>query len=309
MGIPEIINSLAMIFIMIIPGIVLSKKGIINEEHSKGISSIVVNLTWPCLVISAMQIPYSKQTLLDCGYIFIIMFVAFALAFVLSYLIVKFVKFEIEKSYLFTFMLIFGNTGFIGIPVINALYGKNAVFYASIVEMVNNIFLFTIGIILIQLSAGVRAKVNLKGMLTPGMFGVIIGFVLFLFNFELPGFLGDSINIIGAATTPLSMIVIGVQLGHINIKELFGEKSLYLLSFFKLLIIPAAVLLMLRFGFKDVSLLAKVIILEFAMPVAACTTIFSQQYNGDVAFSTKGVMLTTILSIITIPIFAVLLTL
>jgi predicted permease len=206
-------------------------------------------------------------------------------------------------------MVIFGNTGFIGIPVINALYGKNAVFYASIVEMVNNIFLFTIGIILIQLSAGVKAKINLKGMLTPGMFGIIIGFALFLLNLELPGFIGDSISIIGAATTPLSMIVIGVQLGHISIKELLGDKNLYLLSFMKLLIIPAAVFLLLRFGLKDVSLLAKVIIIEFAMPVAACTTIFSQQYNGDVAFSTKGVMLTTIFSIITIPIFAVLLTL
>jgi hypothetical protein len=194
-------------------------------------------------------------------------------------------------------------------PKYNALYGKNAVFYASIVEMVNNIFLFTIGIILIQLSAGVKAKINLKGMLTPGMFGIIIGFALFLLNLELPGFIGDSISIIGAATTPLSMIVIGVQLGHISIKELLGDKNLYLLSFMKLLIIPAAVFLLLRFGLKDVSLLAKVIIIEFAMPVAACTTIFSQQYNGDVAFSTKGVMLTTIFSIITIPIFAVLLTL
>jgi hypothetical protein len=306
-GISEIINSLAMIFIMIIPGVILSKKDMINENQSKGISTIVVNLTWPCLVINAMQIAYSKQTLLNCGYIFIIMLAAFALAFALSYFIVKVIKLKVEEAYLFAFMLVFANTGFIGIPVINALYGKDAVFYASIVEMVNDIFLFTIGIILIQLSAGAKTKINLKGMLTPGMFGIVIGFGLFLFNYRLPGFIGGSIDLIGAATTPLTMLIIGLQLGHINIKELLGDMNLYLLSFMKLLVIPGAVLLLMRFGLGDDSLLAKVTVLEFAMPVAACSTIFSQQYESNVTFATKGVLLSTLFSVITIPIFAILL--
>ncbi|WP_027398175.1 AEC family transporter [Anaerovorax odorimutans] len=307
MGISEIINSLAMIFIMIIPGILLSKKDIINENQSKGISTIVVNITWPCLVISGMQIPFSKETLISCGYIFIIMIVAFALAFALSYVSVKLIKLKIEKAYLFTFMLVFANTGFIGIPVINAIYGKKAVFYASMVEMANDIFIFTIGIILIQLSAGEKAKINLKELISPGIFGIIIGFCLFLFNYKLPGFLGESVNMIGSATTPLTMLVIGLQLGQINIKELLGDLNLYLLSFLKLIIIPGVVFLLMRFALNDISLLAKVIIIEFAMPVATCTSIFSQQYNSDVPFATKGILLSTVFSIITIPIFAILL--
>lgn len=187
--------------------------------------------------------------------------------------------------------------------------GGTIVFYASIIEMVNDIFLFTIGIILIQLSAGSKKQINLKGMLSPGMFGIVIGFGLFLFNYQLPDFLAGSINLIGAATTPLTMLVIGLQLGNIVIKELFENITLYILSFMKLLVIPGAVLLLMRYGLRDFSLLAKVIIIEFAMPAAACATIFSQQYDSDVTFATKGVLLSTIFSIITIPIFAILLTL
>lgn len=303
----ESLNSLVMIFVMIIPGIILSKKNVITVEQSEGINNIVANLTWPCLVIDAMQISFSKEILKDCGYSFVIMVVVFLAAFLIGLLVVKFLKIKKHQGYIFTFMLIFANTGFMGIPVINALYGKEAVFYASIVEMVNDVFLFTVGIMLIQMSAGAERKMNLKSLLTPGMAGVVIGFLLFLFNFQLPGFLGDSIQIIGAATTPLTMILIGLQIGRIPLKSLVGDINMYVLSFFKLLIIPAIVFVIMVFLLKDTSVLAKVIIMEFAMPVASCTVIFSQQYKGDVAFATKGVLLSTVLSIVTLPIFTIIL--
>jgi len=306
-GTLESLNSLIMIFIMIIPGIILAKKNILSIEQSEGISSIVANLTWPCLVVDAMQISFSKQILKDCGYAFVIMVVVFIAAFLLGLVLVKFLKMKKHQQYIFTFMLIFANTGFMGIPVINALYGKEAVFYASIVEMVNDIFLFTVGIMLLQMSVGANKKMNLKSLLSPGIIGVVIGFMLFLFNFKLPGFLGNSVSIIGAATTPLTMIAIGLQIGRISIKELLGDINMYILSFVKLLIIPAIVFVIMIPLLGNVSVLSKVIIMEFAMPVAACTTIFSQQYKGDVKFATKGVLLSTIFSIVTLPIFTIIL--
>lgn len=307
MGILESLNSLAMIFIMIVPGFIFAKKNMLSEEQSLGITSVVVNLTWPCLVIDAMQIPFSKEILGNCGYAFVVMTVIFILALVISIGLVRVLKMERARRYLFTFMIIFGNTGFIGIPIINALYGKDALFYASIVEMVNDVFLFTVGIMLIQMSAGQQKKMEISGLLTPGMAGVVIGFLLFLFDFQLPGFIGDSIGIIGGATTPLSMLAIGFQIGKMNFKEIFGDVSIYVFSFAKLIVIPAIVFVIMVVLLKDVSLLAKVIILEFAMPTAACTTIFSQQYGSDVGFATKGVLVSTLFSIATLPIFTILL--
>ncbi|MGI6736503.1 MAG: AEC family transporter [Anaerovoracaceae bacterium] len=303
----ESLNSLVMIFLMIIPGIILAKTRVIGEEGSLGINSLVANLTWPCLVIDAMQLPFSTQILRDCGYSFIIMAAVFAAAYLIGRLVVRLLRMDRSQGPIFTFMLIFANTGFMGIPVIKALYGNRAVFYASIVEMVNDIFLFTVGIMLIQMSAGAERKMNLKALLSPGMFGVIIGFLLFLCNVQLPGFLGKSVAMIGDATTPLTMILIGLQIGRMPLRDLIGDLRMYLLSACKLLLIPLIVFVVMVFLLHDTSLLAKVLIMEFAMPVASCTVIFSQQYHADAGFATKGVLLSTVLSIATLPVFTILL--
>jgi len=307
MGAAQILNSLVMIFIMIIPGIILKKKNIIDDGQTRGISAVLVNVTWPCMVIDAMQMPYSDEVFSGSKYIFMLLVIIFLLIFAVAAATVKGLRLKRAQAGILAFMLIFGNTGFIGLPVMNALYGKEAVFYASMVEMANDILMFTVGIMLIQISAGAETKFRLKEFLSPGIFGVIIGFALFLMGITLPEFLGKSVSVIGAATTPLSMIVIGSQLGGIRLKELAGDKSIYAASFIKLLIVPAIALLIVRFAFGDVSLLAKVVIMSFAMPGAACTVIFSQQYNSDADFAAKGVLMSTLFCLATIPVFAVLL--
>jgi hypothetical protein len=307
MGAAQILNSLVMIFIMIIPGIILKKKKIIDDSQTKGISAVLVNVTWPCMVIDAMQMPYSDEVFNGTKYIFMLLIIIFLLIFLVAALTVKGLRLKRTQAGILAFMLIFGNTGFIGLPVMNALYGKEAVFYASMVEMANDILMFTIGIMLIQVSAGAETKFRLKEFLSPGIFGVIIGFALFLLGITLPEFLGKSVSVIGAATTPLSMIVIGSQLGGIRLRELAGDRSIYAASFIKLLIVPAIALLIVRFAFGDVSLLAKVVIMSFAMPGAACTVIFSQQYNSDADFAAKGVLMSTLFCLATIPVFALLL--
>lgn len=307
MGIIEILNSLAMIFIMIIPGFILRKNKMIDEHQTKGLSSVIVNVTWPCLVIDAMQISYSSEIFEGCKYIFFILLIIFIVIFVIAAFVVKAFKIERSQGGILAFMLIFGNTGFIGIPVINALYGKQAVFYASMVEMANDILIFTIGVMLMQISAGLKTKLNFKQFLSPGIFGVLIGFALFLANISLPGFLGKSVSIIGAATTPLSMFVIGSQLGDIKFREITGDRSIYVAGLVKLLIVPALAFFIVRIIFGDVSLLGTVVIMSFAMPAAACTVIFAQQYKGDAKFAAKGVLMTTLFCLITIPVFALLL--
>lgn len=305
MGTIESLTSLIMIFIMIIPGLIMSRKGVITVHQTQGINSVVANVTWPCLVINGMQIPFSEEILWDSGFIFLAIIAVFLVAFLLGKVITKWLALNKAREYLFVFMLLFANTGFMGIPVTKAILGKEALFYASILEMVQDIFLFTLGIMLLQISAGRKVRADIKQFLSPGLIGVLIGFLLFIFGIRLPGFLGKSIEIIGNATTPLSMIVIGLQLGRMKWKELVGEGSIYILSALKLLIVPALTALVMFYWVGETSLMAKVIVLEMAMPVAACSTIFSMLYKGDVEFATKGVLLTTLFSILTLPIFTV----
>lgn len=301
----SILSSLIMIFLLIVPGIFFKKRNIITENQNDAFSSLVVNLTWPCLVIDAMQMEFSMQVLKHSIYMLVVALIVFAILILISFPLSKVLRLSRTKQYLTVFMLIFGNTGFLGIPVIKALYGSDAVFYAAILEMINDILMFTIGIILIQISTGAELKVSPKQLLSPGLAGVAIGLILFLLNLQLPQLLAGSIEMIGAATTPLTMFVIGYQLGGLKMKEIVGEWQVYVISLAKLLLVPTITLLLVKFWAGDFSLLEKVLIISFAMPVASATAIFSQQYKGETAFATKTVLLSTVLSIVTIPVFAI----
>ena len=252
-----------------------------------------------------MQMKFSLQILKDSAYILVVCLLILAIIFAISFPVAKLIKLPKTKQYLTVFMLLFGNTGFIGIPVIKALYGTDAVFYAAIVELINDILIFTVGILLIQLSAGANLKVGFKQFINPGLIGVIIGLVLFLLNIQLPNLIGGSIEMIGNATTPLTMFCIGFQIGGLKFKEIAGDFQVYAICFVKLLIVPVLTLLVVKLWAGDFSMLEKVLIIGFAMPVGAVASIFSQQYKGEAAFATKSVLLSTVLSLITIPIFAI----
>ncbi|HIU96546.1 MAG TPA: AEC family transporter [Candidatus Copromorpha excrementipullorum] len=305
MVISEILTSLVMIFLLIIPGIIFRKKDIISAAQSDGISSLAVNITWPCLVVDAMQMDFSAAVLKDSGYMMAAAMVVFAMTAVVTLVLSKLLRLDNGKRYITAFMLLFGNTGFIGIPVIRALYGTEAVFFAAILEMVNDVVIFTIGMMLIQMSAGAKLRFEPKLFLNPGLIGVIVGLLLFLLDIRLPEVIGGAVEMVGDATTPLTMFLIGYQLGGLKAKEILKDASIYVISFTKLLIVPVLALIVLRVAVGDFSLLEKVLIMSFAMPAGSVSVIFSQQYRGETAFATKTVLLSTLFSIVTIPVFAV----
>lgn len=303
----ESITSLAMIFVMIIPGIIAAKTNMIREDQNHVVSSIVVNITFPCLIVDALQVEYAPDLFSDIGKVAAIVLGTFFLAVAIGIVMRKTMKMEGGTDYIVMFMLIFSNCGFMGMPIVNAIYGKDGLFYASLLEMVSDIFMFTVGIMLIQAAAGQKMKMELKGLLTPGFISVLIGIALLFTGTSLPGFLGDSVEIIGSATSPLSMIAIGLQLGHMKFKDLIGDYRMYIVSAVRLIVLPMVAFVVLVLIMGNTSLLVKVMVLEIAMPAAACSTLFSQQYGADADFATKGVMLSTVLSIFTLCIFVVLL--
>lgn len=305
MLISSILTSLIKIFIMIIPGIFFRKKNYITDEQNNGVTSIVVNLTLPCLVIDAMQMEFNAQVLSDSLHMFVMAMAVFLVSGIAALLISSAMKFSRNKQYLTIFMMIFGNTGFIGIPVIKAVYGTDAVFYSAIVELINDLLLFTIGVMLIQLSAGVKLKMDPKQMLSPGFLGVLIGLLLFVLNIQLPAVLGDTIEVIGNATTPLTMFAIGVQLAGMKFWEIAGDWKVYIIAAMKLLLVPLIALGIVKLWVGEFTLLEKVLVIGFAMPVASCSSIFSQQYKGETEFATKNVLISTVCSVIAIPIFAI----
>ena len=305
MLITSILTSLIKIFILILPGLLFRKKDIISDAQNSGLSSIVVNLTWPCLVIDAMQIPFDSQVMTDSARITVVTLIIFAVLAIASIPLVKMLRVSKTKQYLIMFMFLFGNTGFIGLPVIKPLYGSDALFYAAIVEVINDILLFTVGIMLIQLSAGAKLRMDPKQIISPGLIGVFIGLILFLLNIRLPDVIAQPIAMVGDATTPLTMFVIGGQLAALRFRDIACDWKVYGVIFMRLLVIPLIALGIVRLCMGEFTLLEKVIVISFAMPAAAASAIFSKQYKGEEAFATKSVLMTTVCSILTIPVFAI----
>lgn len=305
MATTEIIISLVKLFLMIIPGYLLGKSKVMSEEQSKGLSTVIVNVTWPCLIVISLQRQFSKELCINMGILAAAMVCAIIIAFILSRILGRFMKLDKSKTYLMIFMLLFGNTGFMGIPVCTVLYGSEGTFYAALVDAVQDVFIFTVGILLIERSTGKHIGLSIKHFLTPGVASIVVGLGLFIAGITLPEIISVPMDTVGSATSPLAMIVVGFQLGQLNLKELVSDKSLYIMSSVRLIIIPLIFLVGVILIFPEMNVLCKVLVVEMATPVAACATIYAQQYGGDVGFATKGVMQSTVLSIITLSAFAV----
>lgn len=306
----DIIAALAKTFIIILPGYIVTKLGIINSQHTAGMSSLITCVTYPCLVITAMQMEFSMQVLNNCKYVVLIFLGAVICALIVSKIISKIVKLPPERAGIFAFMLVFGNTGFIGLPVLNGLLGSEAVFYGALCDSSYDIFMFTIGITLIRNGASdddMSLGQTLKGLINPCLIGVLIGLTLYICGITLPEVIAVPVERIGNVTSPLAMMVVGSHLAHVRIRDLFTSGHAYLVCLMKLIVFPLIALLIVKLTIGTGTLLASVIVLQAAMPVAMLSVIFSERYKGDVSFASTGVMMTTLMCIITIPLHAILL--
>ena len=298
--------SLLKIFLILLPGVYFGRKNIIDEKQCEGISSIVVNIAWPCLVITALQMDFSETLLINSGLLAGAFVVVSVLAYAVGMVLCRFLKTDDQITYLIIYMFLFSNTGFMGIPVCETLYGEEGVFYAALMDSLSDVFVFTMGTFLVKKSMGVTIKNNPKELITPGLISIVIGVSLFLLDIKLPAVLGETLATVGGITTPLAMFIIGYKLGKMKIKDMLGDRTAYIVSGFRLLVLPAVVLGAFVVLGVEMTVLTKVIAMEIAMPVATCTVIFVEQYKGNTPFASKCVLLSTLLSVVTIPIFAML---
>ena len=312
MAAADIITSLIKIFIIILPGYLLSKLGIMTMAHTRGLSSLITSVTFPCLIVISMQLEFSEEILSNCKLAIIIFACITAITTIIAKLMGTLVKLPKTQSGVFTFMLIFGNTGFLGLPVLNSLFGAEAVLYGALCDALYNIFIFTVGIqFIIPASENIKkadmARKALKQSLNPCFFGLIIGMILFVTGTAIPEIIAEPMASIGNITSPLAMIVVGSHLAKIKFKDMITSLPAYWVCFLKLLAVPLIGLVLVKLIIGTGSLLSSVLIIESAMPVTMSSVIFSEQYKADVSFAVKGTLLSTVMCIITIPVFAILL--
>ncbi|MBC7958700.1 MAG: AEC family transporter, partial [Vallitaleaceae bacterium] len=182
-----------------------------------------------------------------------------------------------------------------------------AVFYAAIINLPFNLLAYTLGIYFVSMNTGVASAFKWKKMINAGVLSVFVGLILLGFDIVLPNFMQDTIGMIGGLTTPLSMLVIGASLAHVKMKTLFTNKRLYAYCLIRLIIFPGLVYFALTaLGIEGIILGVAVVL--SGMPAAANTVMMSKEYGGNDLLAAEGVFISTMLSALTIPLLALLLT-
>ena len=294
------LHQIAVIFIGILTGFVCRKAKVLSEEGTATVSNIVVRIILPFYLFSAILNSGSgvdsKGVFLTLG----LSFGMFLLSGLMALIVVPLLKPPADDRGVYLFETMCGNVTYIGIPVCAAVLGGNAAFYASLLNIPYNLLCFSLGIWLLA------GKLPLKKILNPAFLSGAAAAILYLLRVPVPTVVLDGCAFIGQATSPCAMLVIGSVLGSVPFKEIFTEWRAIPYVLIRLVGLGALMALLLSFLNVD-PVLKGVLILMASMPAATNSTMLCTIYGGNRALSAKLIFLSTALSIVTIPLWAVVL--
>ena len=300
MDIMVVFQTMLKLFLLLILGFVLFKCHIFDEYTNKKISALIVNVASPMLIISSIAgVEGSNKSIvflmISAG---ILMYIGFI---ILGKIINRIFPFPKKDWPVYECMVVFANTGFMGYPVLLDVFGQEAVFYASLIHMAFNFFVYTYAIMCLTKGDDSEFKLNFKQLLTPGIILIFVGIFIYLFDIQLSSVLMDTINSVGSLTAPLSMMMIGSSLAVYPIKDSFTDWRSYVFAFVRLMIVPFVTMIMCRLLHID-AYYANITIITNAMPVGPMVLMLATQYNANVKIVTRNIVVSTLLSVITIPI-------
>lgn len=298
----NVIDEVLILSIIMAVGVFARRKNMIREKAVTDLSNLLINITLPALLISSFNYNYSSNMFIEAKRIF---FYSTLLNLILVFLSRFFtLKYDKDSSKIIRFATVFSNSGFMGYPVLAGLFGKVGIFYGAVFNIPLNIIMFNLGIMMYTGKSDIRA---LKGViLNPAISATVIGFLMFLFSVKIPNVPRNAISTIGDMTTPLSMIIVGCMLAEMKLKDIFNGSIAYYICFLRLLLIPVISFIVLKLIQAD-SLMLQISVVIEAMPVAVLSPILAQKYNSDEKLASKSVFITTMVSMITIPIIVILL--
>ncbi|MDO4523208.1 MAG: AEC family transporter [Eubacteriales bacterium] len=287
-----------MVFMMI--GYYIRKKGILDDKGSTGVAWIVANLANPALILSGAVNAEQQLSAKEIGSMMALAILLYAILIILSFLIPFLLKVPQHQLGIYRNMILFSNVGFMGYPLLNSLKGPFSVLCASIFVIMFNVTFYTLGIWNFKRDHSDGTKTRFRDLLNTGTIACIVSLIINLSGVEINGAPRSVITNLANLTTALSMMSIGMFMIQVDFTTIWKDVRMLIFTAVKLLIIPMAVISFFHLFVKDHILMA-VLTIFLATPVASITAIMEKQYSDDNLLSTKAVTLTTVISVITIP--------
>ena len=304
-----LMEQIELFIVYLVIGMILVRTGVLSDKGLDWIARVVMKLSLPTMIFVNVISQVDRVALVQSLSIIGLAVTASILLFGLGVALTKLFHVEGDRSQIYRAMTMFGNVGFMGIPIIEELYGKGAIIYVVLYSFVYSIIFYSYGIYLFEkekaLQTGEKAKIKFewKKMINPGIAASLIAMVIFLFQIKVPAPAVSFVDYLGNSCIPLSMILTGVSVAKLPLIEVFKDKKMYFFTFLKMLVIPIIAAVLIR-NFHLDPVLSGIMVLMFGMPNGSMAVMMSIDYSLDSSICSRGIVLTTLLSIITLPIVA-----
>lgn len=296
-----LLQQMIVLFIYMMLGYYASKRGVLDARAGKALSWIVINIANPGMIINSAISGDARVTGAGIATTALIAVILSVCQLALAYFVPVLFRTSEDEKGIYKFMTAFNNIGYMGFPVISAVYGSEALLRAAVFTIPFNVLIYTLGIGMIREKDTEDEGFRWTKIFNVGVIACLTATVLYLLAIPIPSFVKTVFSGLSGLTAPLSMMVIGISLSTIPIRELFLDRKLLIYSLFKQLAVPIAGTLLIKQLVGD-DLLAAVCMIVLATPAASMTVMIAQQYDRNVELASRGVAVTTVLSVITISI-------
>ncbi len=299
-----VLQQMIVIMILIWTGFICQKIGRANDQNKKFCSFLVINIYNPCLLISSVLNQSSQRDYTSIFVMFIAATCMFIIFIIAGCIASFFVKSHSDKVTL-KLMFIFSNLGFIGLPVIKAVLGNDYVIYNAIFNLVYNVIFYTYAV---SLTNETKVKIfscqTLKNIFSTGTIGGITAITLFFLNISLPQIISQSLNYLGNVCVPMALFIIGITLGEQkHLSKIFTNMKLYTFFAIKMILIPVILCFVIKAAPMSEEL-KYLTLLMVSMPVGSLPLLILAEKGWDCSFCSNGIIITTILSVVTLPLIA-----
>jgi len=292
--------------VLILTGFAAVKLKVVDGHFRSALSKLIMNILLPCLIIDALYVDYSASELLNCGIILLVSCATLMILFLIGH-VCFLITGKTELGRVLRYGVMFPNYTFIGLPVADALFGAQGVFYFTIFSVPVRIFYYSLPRFLLTTSDGEKGFAKtLKNIFSPPLVAVFIALVIYIAQIKLPIFIDSAISSLSSATSTFGMLLCGMILAEADVKKMFKNPKIFLLTFIRNFAAP--VICLLAFVFLPIDkLIIKVAIMYASLPAATLLSTFVLRYTGSeesAANASANTFLSTALSIVTIPVWA-----
>jgi predicted permease len=303
-----IISQIFILAVVVLIGSIAAKFKVLTRDSKDMLSKLIFNVSLPLMLFTNFLKIEATPKLIANSFIvlsvsgFVIMFLLF-----IGWIVTRIFKITGSESAVFRTHSMFGNTIFLGFPLITAIYGEEGLLYASMFQLVSNVMMWTVGVVVLTHGNGTSWKKSILRVINPNTIATITGLLFFMLSLGLPEIIITPLSEVGAANTWLSMLYIGAIMAFADVGGLLRKYSLYLISFNRLIFAPAILVSIFYLfgaitGLAPDKLVSSVIILEASMPCMVTVVIMAKEFGADDHIAVGNVFVSTLLSILTLPV-------